>query len=76
MTGDDRGGFRAPEEIVVPTPTAVKAAGRRLLEYARANNIDQPLLTMELVGTAVEVAGLAQDQRFLSWFLALQEGNG
>ena len=75
MSGDDQepglGEFRAPS-FEPHTPAAVKAAGKRLMAYAKAHNIapETGIVDMLLVGEADEVEGLARDQRLMQWFVS------
>lgn len=69
---DDLGEFRAPA-YRRRTPTAIKAAGKRLYDYATEHQVpnDIPIVDMVLVGEPDEVEALARDQRLLAWFVSL-----
>lgn len=67
---DDQDGFRAPEEVVVPSPMAVKLAGLRLYAYAVSHNYpkDRPILKMPIADDVEEADELRRAQRLLQWF--------
>lgn len=72
MTDDSPGEFRAPM-FQKATPTAIKAAGRRLVEYALLNDVpsDIAICDMTIPDDLVE---LRRDQRLLAWYVFELEG--
>jgi hypothetical protein len=53
-----------------PTPPAIKAAGKRLVEYALLHDVPQgvAIVDMVIVGSDDEVLALSRDQRLLAWY--------
>jgi hypothetical protein len=72
VTDDDPGSFTAPL-MQRPTPPAIKAAGKRLYDYATEYQvpISVPILDMPIPD---DLAELQQDRRLLVWFCAQQDG--
>jgi hypothetical protein len=72
VTDNDQDGFTAPT-YQRPTPPAIKAAGKRLYDYALITRVpkDMPILNVAIPD---DLAELQQDQRLLTWFVAQRDG--
>ena len=68
---DDQSGFIAPL-FQRPTPVAVKAAGKRLMDYAREANVPNDVAIVDM-SIPDDRAELQKDQRLLRWFVSIGE---